>query len=91
MIPRLAADWILPFIDSNRDFDSIMIPPSVAIEIENGGDFATPIKLAFLACLPWSHRLDLLLGKRERQELPLYKISSYSFSPWGERANSHSR
>lgn len=29
MIPRLAADWILPFIrtDSNRDFDSIMIPP----------------------------------------------------------------
>lgn len=43
MIPRLAADWILPFIrtDSNRDFDSIMIPPSVAIEIENGGDFAT--------------------------------------------------
>lgn len=43
MIPRLAADWILPFIrtDSNRDFDSIMIPSSVAIEIENGGDFAT--------------------------------------------------
>lgn len=43
MIPRLAADWILPFIrtDSNRDFDSIMIPPSVAIEIENRGDFAT--------------------------------------------------
>lgn len=43
MIPRLAADWILPFIrtDSNRDFYSIMIPSSVAIEIENGGDFAT--------------------------------------------------
>lgn len=47
MIPRLAADWILPFIrtDSNRDFDSIMILPlSLAIEIEienDGGDFAT--------------------------------------------------
>lgn len=28
--------------ESNRDFLSIMIlPPSVAIEIENGGDFAT--------------------------------------------------
>ncbi|KAI3666450.1 hypothetical protein L1987_89048 [Smallanthus sonchifolius] len=28
-----------------------MIPPSVAISIENGGDSATPIQLAFLACL----------------------------------------
>lgn len=37
--PRLAADWILPFIrtDSHRDFDSIYYDtPSVAIEIENG-------------------------------------------------------
>ncbi|KAI3668573.1 hypothetical protein L1987_88408 [Smallanthus sonchifolius] len=43
-----------------------MIPPSVAISIENGGDSATPIQLAFLACLG---HIDLTCSwAREREK-----------------------
>ena len=39
--------------------------PSVAIEIENGGDAATPIKLAFLACLG---HIDLTCSWAKREK-----------------------
>ncbi|KAI3776181.1 hypothetical protein L1987_45952 [Smallanthus sonchifolius] len=43
-----------------------MIPPSVTISIENGGDSATPIQLAFLACLG---HIDLTCSwAREREK-----------------------
>ena len=52
--------------ESNRDFLSIMIlPPSVAIEIENGGDFAT---LAYIKQFQLSgliltlHQIPFLFG-----------------------------